>query len=265
MLQCSICGSENEMDAVTCLLCGALLVEQFKTRPPDSDMLPEKDSLESYLSKAQDSLDLGLHAPSEDLFSGAEGDFLLPSEDSLTGFQWMDENAPTRSEMPAYGQPVPQEETHQSSSMFSGEKPTPVAVERFSPTTSPEEWENQNPSGSGSSLPPTTSPTHAIVVYFQRKPAFEFPLVRDKVLIGRVDPATQNYPDLDLTQLDPESAISRKHLYLTREDGTFYIHPISSAGTQINRRLLAIGNKVEVVEGDVIVLSGRIAMRFVRL
>ena len=269
MLNCSICESENEVEAVTCVLCGALLVEQFKTRAPDAGIMDsENESLESYLSNSQDSLDMGLHAPSEDLFSGVSGDFLLPSDDSLMGFRMMDEQAPTRDDLTAFSQDFVSESQvaiPAAPKRPPSNPPTPVSVKPPSPTEQQNPWQSMDHTRNAPSVEQPAPATHAIVVYFQRKPAFEFPFSLDKVLVGRVDPATQNYPDLDLTPFDPESAISRKHLYLTQEAGRFYVHPISSAGTQINRKLLAIGNKVEIVEGDVIVLSGRIAMRFVRL
>lgn len=101
-----------------------------------------------------------------------------------------------------------------------------------------------------------------MIVYFQRRPALYFPVVYDEILIGRTDPASNSYPDLDVTPFDPELAISRKHSYLYREGDKYYIYPISNSGTQVNQEMVDIGVKKLLKEGDVVILSGRLAIRF---
>ncbi|MEM1008410.1 MAG: FHA domain-containing protein, partial [Myxococcota bacterium] len=111
-------------------------------------------------------------------------------------------------------------------------------------------------------IPPTG--TLCLIIYFQRKPALYFPIAYDEVLIGRTDPASNAYPDLDLTPFDPDLAISRKHTYIYREQDRYYIYPISNSGTQVNQEMVDIGTKRQLVEGDVLILSGRLAIRFAR-
>lgn len=107
--------------------------------------------------------------------------------------------------------------------------------------------------------------TLCLIVYFKRRPALYFPVIYDEILIGRTDPASNSYPDLDVTPYDPELAISRKHAYLYREEDAHYIYPISNSGTQVNQEMVDIGAKKRLKEGDVVILSGRLAIRFAKI
>lgn len=107
--------------------------------------------------------------------------------------------------------------------------------------------------------------TLCLIVYFKRRPALYFPVIYDEILIGRTDPASNSYPDLDVTPYDPELAISRKHAYLYREGENAYIYPISNSGTQVNQEMVDIGAKKKLNEGDVVILSGRLAIRYARI
>ena len=86
--------------------------------------------------------------------------------------------------------------------------------------------------------------------------------VNDETLIGRYDPTSDAYPDLDLTSYDSDSQVSRKHAILMRIGGKYFVRPISNSGTQINGHLLSIGEKTEIEDGDVLILAGALAMKF---
>ena len=45
-----------------------------------------------------------------------------------------------------------------------------------------------------------------------------FPLEKDTNLIGRNDPHTGVFPEVDLTSFDPETKVSRRHARVTRPD-----------------------------------------------
>jgi serine/threonine protein kinase len=62
-----------------------------------------------------------------------------------------------------------------------------------------------------------------------------FRIVKDSVYIGRTDPHTQTFPDLDLTPCDPETKVSRRHARITRQGEVFYIEDLKSVnGTVVN-------------------------------
>jgi len=90
------------------------------------------------------------------------------------------------------------------------------------------------------------------------------PFVIDKetVLIGRTDPHTQIFPDVDLTMYDPETKVSRRHAQIERQGEQFVIVDLGSVnGTIINTvgggsiRLNAKTPRV-LSTGDVLKLGG---------
>jgi hypothetical protein len=85
----------------------------------------------------------------------------------------------------------------------------------------------------------------------------EFPLEDGNNLVGRWDPETGAFPEVDLDQDDPEAKISRKHALIRFEAGKITVEDIGSLnGTYVNRqpRLLP-GNPVELKSGDEIIIG----------
>jgi hypothetical protein len=85
----------------------------------------------------------------------------------------------------------------------------------------------------------------------------EFPLENGNNLVGRWDPETGAFPEVDLDQDDPEAKISRKHALIRFEAGKITVEDIGSLnGTYVNRqpRLLP-GNPVELKSGDEIIIG----------
>lgn len=144
------------------------------------------------------------------------------------------------------------------------EEPASVEAEVPSPHESSEHPAPETSASVGLQEPPPPG-TLCLIVYFKRRPALYFPVLYDELLIGRTDPASNSYPDLDVTPYDPELAISRKHAYLYREGTNYFIYPISNSGTQVNQEMVDIGAKKKLKEGDVVILSGRLAIRFARI
>lgn len=101
-----------------------------------------------------------------------------------------------------------------------------------------------------------------LTVYQNRQPVMRLAIDMDEVLIGRRDPVADAYPDLDLSDLDPEAHISRKHAYIYRQNKNYTLYAVSNAGTQLNADLLDLGDRRALNDGDVIVLAGKIAMKF---
>ena len=62
-----------------------------------------------------------------------------------------------------------------------------------------------------------------------------FPLQKEAVLVGRMDPNSNIFPDVDLSKFDPETKISRRHARIWREGDTFLVEDLGSVnGTVVN-------------------------------
>ena len=85
----------------------------------------------------------------------------------------------------------------------------------------------------------------------------EFPLEDGNNLVGRWDPETGAFPEVDLDQDDPEAKISRKHALLRFEGSKITVEDIGSLnGTYVNRQpRLMPGNPVELKSGDEIIIG----------
>ena len=85
----------------------------------------------------------------------------------------------------------------------------------------------------------------------------EFPLEDGNNLVGRWDPETGAFPEVDLDPDDPEAKISRKHALIRFESGKITVEDIGSLnGTYVNRQpRLMPGNPVELKTGDEIIIG----------
>ena len=91
-----------------------------------------------------------------------------------------------------------------------------------------------------------------------------FTIDKDSVLIGRTDPHTGIFPEIDLTMYDPETKVSRKHARIYRQGEHFLIEDLGSVnGTVVNSvtgssvRLNAKAPR-ELTAGDELKLGGTI-------
>jgi len=85
----------------------------------------------------------------------------------------------------------------------------------------------------------------------------EFPLEGGQNFIGRWDPETGSFPEVDLEQDDPEAKISRKHALVIIDSGKITIEDIGSLnGTYVNRgNRLIPGTPLEIKSGDEIIIG----------
>ncbi|MGH7932276.1 MAG: FHA domain-containing protein [Candidatus Binataceae bacterium] len=85
----------------------------------------------------------------------------------------------------------------------------------------------------------------------------EFELETGNNLVGRWDPETGSFPEVDLDQDDPEAKISRKHALIRIDGRKITIEDIGSLnGTYVNRQpRLGPGNPVEIKGGDEIIIG----------
>lgn len=85
----------------------------------------------------------------------------------------------------------------------------------------------------------------------------EFELEPGNNLIGRWDPETGSFPEVDLDADDPEAKISRKHALIRIDGGRITLEDIGSLnGTYVNRQpRLQPGNPVDLKDGDEIIIG----------
>lgn len=83
-----------------------------------------------------------------------------------------------------------------------------------------------------------------------------FPLSRPCNSIGRRSPADGVYPDVDLTDFDHDSYISRRHAQIVREGGVYYFEELgSSNGSYLNGEFMVKGTRGVLKDGDIIKLG----------
>ncbi len=85
----------------------------------------------------------------------------------------------------------------------------------------------------------------------------EFPLEDGNNLVGRWDPETGSFPEVDLDADDPEAKISRKHALIRIDAGKITIEDIGSLnGTYVNRQpRLQPGSPADLKTGDEIIIG----------
>jgi serine/threonine-protein kinase len=88
--------------------------------------------------------------------------------------------------------------------------------------------------GSSATLRPAR-PTAKLVVAGTTELDASFVLQKDNNLIGRTDPHSNVFPEIDLSRFDPETKVSRRHARIFREGDTFLVEDLGSVnGTVIN-------------------------------
>ena len=84
------------------------------------------------------------------------------------------------------------------------------------------------------SLPPAR-PTAKLVVSGTTELDASFLLQKDSNLVGRTDPMSNIFPEVDLSRFDPETKVSRRHARIWREGESFMVEDLGSVnGTVVN-------------------------------
>lgn len=86
---------------------------------------------------------------------------------------------------------------------------------------------------------------------------------QDAYVIGRVDPASGSFPDVDLVPYGgEEGGVSRRHAQITRAGEGYFIEDLNSVNyTFVNKNKIAVGTAHALRDGDEIRL-GRVLLRF---
>lgn len=109
-------------------------------------------------------------------------------------------------------------------------------------------------------------PTAKLVVAGTTELDASFLLEKDNNLLGRTDPHSNVFPEIDLSRFDPETKVSRRHARIWREGETFLVEDLGSVnGTVINDsvrlaprqpRVLDSGDKLRLGETTLHFLLG---------
>lgn len=91
----------------------------------------------------------------------------------------------------------------------------------------------------------------------------KIPLTSSEIVIGREDPISNIFPDVDTTPFGGlEGGVSRKHAKITESGGTYHIEDLNSTNyTLVNKEKLDPSNPRQLTAGDEI-RFGRIALLF---
>jgi hypothetical protein len=115
------------------------------------------------------------------------------------------------------------------------------------------------------SAPAAAAPEAAVVAAFKAKLQIvrgegkgqDLPLDDGNNVIGRWDPETGAFPEVDLDKYDPEAKVSRKHALVRIDGGKVTVEDMGSLnGTFVNRQpRLAPGTPIEIKAGDEIIIG----------
>jgi hypothetical protein len=122
---------------------------------------------------------------------------------------------------------------------------------------------------------PTAAPqrppagTRCLVLYGpDKQPVRYFALDRDAMLVGRLDPASGCFPEIDVGEwVDQATArkVSRKHALILRlrNSDKFTLRALpGNTGTQVEKRLLAASEEAPLTNGTRVILGGAVRFKF---
>lgn len=89
----------------------------------------------------------------------------------------------------------------------------------------------------------------AALIYKEDGTELELPF-KPQILIGRTDNISQNFPDIDLTELDKNRVTSRKHALISYSEGKYRIKDLGSMnGICVNGSRLNTENEYALKDG----------------
>jgi serine/threonine-protein kinase len=83
------------------------------------------------------------------------------------------------------------------------------------------------------SVPQSTRTTAQLYVMSRNNVPLPFKIDKDNVLIGRTDPHTSIFPEIDLTMHDPDTKVSRKHARIYRTGEEYFVEDLQSVNGTI--------------------------------
>jgi serine/threonine-protein kinase len=106
--------------------------------------------------------------------------------------------------------------------------------------------------------------TAKLVIMTNSDMSTSFILDKDTNLIGRVDPHTGIFPEVDLSSYDPETKVSRRHARVYREGGQFLVEDLASVnGTIVNGTFKLYPKQPRVLQNGDEIRLGETVLKFV--
>ncbi len=108
--------------------------------------------------------------------------------------------------------------------------------------------------------PPTVTPARLLI----NSTRAEIPLpARNDLVVGREDPMSNSYPDLDLNPHGAlELGVSRRHALISRSGEQYYLEDLNSVnGTLLNQRRIPPRTRMPLQSGDQL-MFGRLGVTF---
>jgi hypothetical protein len=91
----------------------------------------------------------------------------------------------------------------------------------------------------------------------------EFPIYKERVLIGRWDSRINCYPEIDLSEEDISSRVSRVHAFIYKKGNDFYLADLCSKnGTYLNKEFRLIETQSYKILEDYKITIGDITFKF---
>ena len=246
MPQCAVCDQALQVEQKTCHVCGSsVTIASSPPAPSPTTTMPDTSQRPSIPSDATPA-------------TGVEVDRECPACDRTFSADYDDEFCPCGTEL--------QERTPTDGS--SDESGSPLTSATSETSTSPSSVPSSLNSADESRPPVGTA---CLVLYSDSKPRTPiryFPIVKDVLLIGRLDPLRGDFPDIDLGSLVEESLsrrVSRRHAEVlrARNTQTLSLRPLpGNTGTHVGKELATPGQTYPLVDGTPIVLGGVIWMKF---
>ena len=110
---------------------------------------------------------------------------------------------------------------------------------------------------------PESAKIYAVLDIQQNEQVVQRLTIRENnVLVGRVDPQRGIMPEIDLTQFDPLSTVSRRHAQIRREKTLFYIEDLKSRNKTRLGELTLAPHKPEVLQNGDVVSFGSVKATF---
>ena len=112
--------------------------------------------------------------------------------------------------------------------------------------------------------PPVGLARAKLVVAGKGRVGHEFPITTENVAIGRWDPEAGSYPEVDLTEDDPDCYVSRHHARIFFRDGRYFIEDLGSANKTIINKSTKLNphSPHELKSGDEVIV-GKTFLNFV--
>ena len=113
-----------------------------------------------------------------------------------------------------------------------------------------------------SEAPQTRATSAEVLVHEPSSTSFPF-AAGEVTTVGRPDSAAGSVPDIDLTELNAERTVSRRHARLHRRDGQFFVTEEAGSmnGTFVNGQRIETGKPFEIHDGDEVAF-GAVKLRF---